>query len=293
MKVRYISILFAILFLFSPFSSAISEKSTFTLWQLPSQSGHRMNSYVIQTVHGKVITIDGGYPEDSPYLKGLLAALGNKVDIWFVTHQHGDHIWAITKILENPGDLVIDKIYGSLLDVSWVKANSPGDVNMAKTFNESLKKAQKQVIELKLGQIIKVDGLTIEILGVKNPEITVNPVNNSSVVMRVYDNQKSVLFLADLGVEGGEKLLKTKYKNHLQSDYVQMAHHGQNGVSEDFYKIVNPKYCIWPTSKRLWNNASGKGEDSGPWKTKEVRAWMNNLNIKKNYYLFDGLVTIR
>lgn len=99
---------------------------------------------------------------------------------------------------------------------------------------------------------------------------------------------KSILFLGDLGVEGGEKLLASPYRNRLKADYVQMAHHGQTGVSEEFYKTVNPKFCLWPTPDWLWDNKKGKG----PWKTLEVRAWMDKLDIEKHYVAKDGLQRI-
>ncbi len=282
-------------FVFAPWCSANTQQSSFVLWQLPSQSGNQMNSYVIQTVHGKIIVIDGGYIEDTSYLKGFLAALGNKVDIWFVSHQHRDHLGALTAILRNQ-DVLIDKIYGSMLSIQWIKDFDDRKglaSSVASAFNESLVKTQKQVIELELGQIIEIDGITFKILGVKNPEITVNGVNNSSVVMRAWDSQKSVLFLGDLGVEGGRKFLSGKYKKDLRSDYVQMAHHGQKGVGKAFYQIVSPKYCLWPTPKGLWDNDNGGGKNSGQWETLEVRSWMNEFGVRKHYIMKDGLQRIQ
>jgi hypothetical protein len=160
-------------------------------------------------------------------------------------------------------------------------------------FKKAAQAAHKEITELELGQVLKIDGITIEILGIKNPEIVENGVNNSSVVMRVWDHYKSVLFPGDLGVEGGEKLLHSKYKDRLKSDYVQMAHHGQNGVDKAFYQVVAPKYCLWPTPKWLWDNDMGGGKGTGPWVTQEVKSWMDELGVKKNYFQFDGLQTIR
>ena len=68
-----------------------------------------------------------------------------------------------------------------------------------------------------------------------------------------------------------------------------MAHHGQTGVSEEFYKTVSPNYCLWPTAGWLWENDSGNGPNSGPWKTLAVRAWMEKLHIEKHYVAKDGL----
>ena len=68
-----------------------------------------------------------------------------------------------------------------------------------------------------------------------------------------------------------------------------MSHHGQAGVSEEFYKTVDPKYLLWPTPNWLWENNKGRGQKSGPWKTLDVRAWMEKLNIEEHYVAKDGL----
>lgn len=278
-----------------------TSAKTFVLWQLPAQTASQMNSYVIRTANGKIIVIDGGTAGDAEYLRGFIAALGNNIDIWFISHQHEDHFGALMVILNKPGDIKIDKIYGSFLDEQWIKTyedrhNPPGYEDyyckQATAFNEAVQKAQQQVIEHTLGQIIRIDGVTIQILGIKSPEITENPINNSSVVMRVWDDGKSILFTGDLGVEGSDKLLAGDYKEHLKSDYVQMSHHGQHGATEAFYRAVEPKYCIWPTPLWLWDNDNGGGENSGPWVTLEVRGWMDKLKVQKHYRLFDGLVRV-
>ncbi|HBG28966.1 MAG TPA: hypothetical protein DDX75_17915 [Phycisphaerales bacterium] len=251
-----------------------------------------MNSYVIQTFHGKVIVIDGGFAEDASYLKGFLGALGNKVHAWFISHQHVDHIEALTTILKKPQGLEIDKVFGSFLDEEWIKVYEQDSLKTASEFNRALHEKEIPILSLKLGQTIKIDGITIKILGIKNSEITTNAINNSSVVMKFWDKHKSICFLGDIGVEGGRKLLNSKFKKELKSDYVQMAHHGQAGVEEDFYKAVSPKYCIWPTPLWLWENNNGGGDNSGNWKTLEVRSWINKLKIKKHYCLFEGLIKI-
>lgn len=266
-----------------------NNSGTFVFWMLPTQTGSQMASYVLRTINGKVIVIDGGNTQDADYLKGFLAALGNKVDMWFISHQHLDHFNALAAILNNPGDLKIETIYGSLLDVEAIEEHDNLYYEDAINFNEALDKAGKQVTELALGQILEIDGITIRILGIKNPEITSNFINNSSVAMRVWDNHKSILFTGDLGVQGGRKLVASDYAKYLESDYVEMSHHGQAGVTKDFYEEVNAKYAIWPTPLWLWDNDNGGGKDSGPWGTLEVRQWMEELGIQKHYRLFDGL----
>jgi beta-lactamase superfamily II metal-dependent hydrolase len=268
------------------------EAGPFTLWQLASQTHSQMNCYVIRTSTGKLIVIDGGTEGDAPYLRGFLGALGNHVDAWFISHPHDDHFDAVTAILNAPAGITVDKFYASLPDEAWLEKNAPKERKPAQAFNEAIKKSGHEVTDLSLGQVLDFDGIRVDILGVKNPEITDNPINNQSVVMLLSGRGKMVLFLGDLGVEGGQKLMKSPFAKRIKADYVQMAHHGQNGVDENFYKAVAPKYCLWPTPRWLWDVDNGGGKGSGRWKTLQVRAWMDKLNIEKHYVSADGLYRI-
>ncbi|MBX7257015.1 MAG: MBL fold metallo-hydrolase [Candidatus Hydrogenedentes bacterium] len=267
--------------------------TTFTLWQLPNQTNSQIMSYVLQTKGGKLIVIDGGVAGDAPYLREFLRAHGNRVDVWFLTHPHDDHMNAMHELVKNPDGLTIGPIYASMPDRDWVNLYcNEADKKQYAEFVATMQSANRELIELRLGQTFRIDGVRIEVLGVKNPEFHNNPLNNSSAVLRVWDSNKSVLFLGDLGYEGGNKLLASPYAKRLHCDYVQMAHHGQNGVSREFYRTVNPTYCLWPTPKWLWDNDSGGGKGSGKWKTLEVREWMSQLPVKQHYVMCEGLQTI-
>lgn len=267
---------------------------TFVLWQLPNQTHTQMMSYVLRTGHGRIIVLDGGTTGDAAYLRGFLGALGNEVEAWFVTHAHDDHFGALSRLLGEHDAPRIRAVYGSLPDLEWVKAHGvgPQDTKPYEEFLEALRKADKWVVDLALGQEMTIDSLRFEVLGVRNPEITNNALNNSSLVLRVSHEAKSVLFAADLGVEGGRKLLNSPLATRLPSEYVQMAHHGQAGVDEAFYRAVKPTCCLWPTPLWLWDNNSGKGKGSGPWKTLEVRGWMEKMQIRKHYVMTQGLIRI-
>lgn len=247
-------------------------------------------SYVIRTVSGKLIVLDGGNKGDAAYLASFIKERGNAVEAWFISHVHDDHVDALCQILAAPNGMKIGAVYIDMPDLEWTRTNtSPEETATLERLLAALNNAGLTVKKLELGADFAIDGIRIEVLGVCNPEITKNPVNNSSAVLRMSDAAKSVLFLGDLGVEGGEKLLKSQYAERLPSDYVQMAHHGQNGVGEPVYEKVNPSYCLWPAPQWLWDNDSGGGKGSGHWKTLEVRAWMDKLPIKKHYVMAEGL----
>ena len=268
--------------------------NTFTVWQLPSQTPAQNMSYVIRTVHGKLIVIDGGRAGDAAYLAEFLKKKGNRVAAWFVTHAHDDHFMALAALLKDPQGLTIKRIYASLPDTAWMgQYGDAGEKACLAQFNAALQQAKYTITELTLGAKLYFDGIRVQVLGVKNPEITRNPVNNSSVVLRMSDAQKSVLFLGDLGFEGGEKLPRGPYAKRLSCDYVQMAHHGQNGVGEAVYQRIRPHYCLWPTPLWLWDCDSGGGKGSGRWRTLEVRAWMRKMPVMKHYVSYEGLCEIK
>ena len=87
-------------------------------------------------------------------------------------------------------------------------------------------------------------------------------------------------------------MLEGPYRDRLRADYVQMSHHGQNGVDEAFYQAVRPTCCLWPTPRWQWENDAGEGPETGPWRTREVREWMEKLNVQKHYVSADGLCRI-
>lgn len=272
---------------------AEAADAAFTLWQLPEQTHTQMMSYVLRTATGTVIVIDGGTKGDAPYLRKFLKKQGGDVEAWILTHPHSDHCHAMTDILAHPDGISVRRLYASLPPDEWLRTYEPEAANDAAAVREAARSAGLAFNQMVPGQILLFDGVRVEVLGVKNEEIHVNAINNSSLVLRVSDSQKSVLFLGDLGAEGGEKLLKSRRASQLRSDYVQMAHHGQNGVTEEFYKAVQPSYCLWTTPDWLWSNDQGNGPNTGPWRTLEVRGWMDKHPIKKHFVTsIDGLVRV-
>ncbi len=102
---------------------------------------------------------------------------------------------------------------------------------------------------------------------------------------------KTILIDGGTDDESSEKLIDT-YGAELASYAVQMAHHGQNGGTEELYRLVSPKICFWPTPDWLWENDSGSGKNTGPWKTLETRKWIEELGVRKNVIEKDGNQTV-
>lgn len=289
---KSIIIVIAILIISLNFSY-IKYRNGLTLIQLHNNSTRQMMGYIL-TTKNKTIVVDGGLKEDATNLIHNINKIGGgKIDVWFLTHPHMDHVQAFMEIVQNT-DIEIGKVYLTLNDLEWYEQYETARIQEIQNFFNVIHndKIKNKVEEVSLNQEINIDNLKCEILGIKNPEITTNPINNSSMVIKMNVNDKSILFLGDTGKESGEKLLQNQ-KRKLHSDIVQMAHHGQAGAGKEVYEAIKPKICLWPTPDWLWDNNSGDGYNTGNWKTLETRSWIQALKVKTNYIEKDGDIIFR
>lgn len=259
--------------------------------QLSPQGYRQMMGYVVKE-KDNLIVVDGGTEQDSENLKKYIDKYTNGViDYWFITHAHDDHIGAMVTLLEQES-VKIENIICSLNELEWYKEKEPERADIvARLYN--LLESHNNIKDVKLEEKFNIGDVEIEILGIRNPEITENVGNNQSMVFKMYINNKDILFLGDAGEEISEKLIESN-GNKLKSYVVQMAHHGQAGVTEKVYESINPKICFWSTPEWLWdNNLNNQGYNTGTWKTLETREWIEKLDVNTNYVAKDGDITIR
>lgn len=249
-------------------------------------------SFVIES-EGKVIVIDGGFEEESAILYEKLLSLGAHVDAWFFTHPHNDHFGAFCRLLEqHSAEISVDAVYCNFADDELLIKYEPIEEEHTKTYlpwiRSLIEKNGIRRITMRKGDEYLFGDARFTVLREPDTAITENFINNSTTVFRLDTNGKSVLFLGDLGVEGGQQLLETCSPSLIKADYVQMAHHGQNGVDFDVYKAVEAKVCLWCTPTWLWDNMGPNGYDSGNYKTVIVRGWMSSLGARMHYVNMNG-----
>ena len=210
-------------------------------------------SFVIVTKAGNCIVVDGGREEDMPLLKEYVG--GRKIKAWILTHAHNDHIDGfIYEMAKNGGgDFDIEKVYYNFPDYGELIGNQnvPDYEYFQQELNESLPQfnAVKKAFEEKehvvsQGEKIRVDELEIEFLYTRHEGLYSNLMNDASLVFKVTGSEKSVLFLGDLGPEGGD-ILYRESREKLKADIVQMAHHGHMNVGAEVYEAIAPKICLW------------------------------------------------
>ncbi len=256
---------------------------------LGSQSDSQMMSYVITTKSGHIIVVDGGLDLDAEHLKSVLKEKGGVVKAWFITHPHSDHVGALSKLLEDDADITIEGLYYKFFDMNWYVRNEAYRADAVERAVNAFAKLDPQALhgDINAGDIIQVDDVSIKVLN--NPyDYNFNSINNSSVAYRMEISGQRVLFLGDMGPEAGNSLMAEVGTEELKADIVQMAHHGQYGVSKEVYEAISPSVCMWNSPRWLYNNDNGGGKGSGPYLTLEVRAWMSELHVKKHYAVYDG-----
>lgn len=271
----------------------LDKKNNITLIQLSPQSSTQMMGYIIKTKNDQIIVVDGGTSADKENFEKYINEFGGRVDYWFLTHAHMDHASVLVDII-NDGKIEIGTIYASLNEKAWYEQNEPQRQEFSFKLLDTLNNEgiKEKVKSPKINDNFKIDGINVEILGIRNPEIIENAGNEQSMVIKFDTGKTTILFLGDTGVNSSKKLLDIQ-KEKLKSDIVQMAHHGQAGATKELYEVINPKVCLWPTPEWLWKNDSGVGENTGPWKTLETRKWIEELGITKNYIAKDGDIILK
>lgn len=288
-----ILVLVLLLICFKSITTIIKYNLRLEITQFAPQGTRQSMGYGLKTYNQNLIMIDGGTVEDTSHIEEYINKNGGEVEAWFITHLHDDHVGVLYKILQKK-EIKINNIYLSLNNIEWYKTYEPDRAEFSENFIKLIQDENivKNIKETQINQEIVLDNINCKILGIKNPEITTNAGNNQSMVISIKINDKSILFLGDTGIESQNKLLQQIDEKQLESYAVQMAHHGQNGVNKEFYQKVKPTICFWPTPNWLWENNSGLGEDTGPWKTKETRLWCEQLKINIHYVAKDGDKTV-
>lgn len=267
-----------------------------------TETSEFMMSFVIVTKKNNVIIIDGGRREDMPLLKKHVA--GRHISAWILTHPHSDHIDGFVYEMERNGgaDFDIEAVYYHFPDYEKLmkKTDVPDLMYFREELNEILpefnavkeKFANKSHIARK-GDKLAVDEIKIEFLYTFREGLYANLMNDASLVFRLSGEKKSVIFLGDLGPDGGDRLFR-ECKDKLKADYCQMAHHGHMNVSMEIYAKIKPEACFWCAPKWLYEegeipsyladgNALEKAGRIRMYGTALTREWMDLLGVKKHY----------
>lgn len=243
--------------------------------QLTNMTHAQTMGYLFKAASGQVLAVDGGHYGNDNELERLLRRVGGHADLWLITHPHTDHYGAVIDLFRRNTGITYGKMGASFLPDAW--ASDFDDGWELVTWNAFAATLGDTLFELKAGQRFQLGSMLVEILTGANPDLTDNPLNDQSCVIRVTEGDFSMILLGDLGWDGGKRLLETGID--LKATAVQMAHHGQRGVEEPVYRAIAPTYAFWPTPLWLWVNSHSRKliPGSASFETPKNIAWMEAL----------------
>lgn len=260
------------------------------LYMYPSEGHMQVMGFTVAG-GGDVICIDSATREEAATIESTVMALGGKVDCWFFTHSHYDHIEGFVEILRK-GKVQVKSVCYAFPSLAYFKSIEPDDriergVANYEAFEQGIKARGIKVITPQPGIPVKAGHFTV--LPLSDGSAVGDRLNASSVVYRVDTRGDSILFLGDMDWSAEEKILQ-EFPAQIKCPVVQMAHHGQDGVTEKFYQAVQPKVALWCAPEWWWNNDYGDGFDTGPLLTLQTREWMEKLGTIN--YRFGKEITV-
>ena len=208
--------------------------------------------YLIVTDGGRLIVIDGGFAEDVPDLLALMRKYGGKeipeVDLWIITHPHGDHYFALRELAKTPESISVKTLmYHFPAQFRDRKGNG---CEGAVRDMEQIAAALSADVKLPLvDEHINVDGLDLHILYTPTDCSILNNPNQLSLIFTVQGPQKKLMITGD-AYSRNMQIAVWRYDKALKADILQLPHHGLCDTGNmDFYKRVDAQTVLIPISR--------------------------------------------
>ena len=267
------------------------------IYQMAPCTSSQMMGYVIRSTDGKLFCIDGGTTGDTEgFLTLARRAAGCPddavlhIDGWFLTHPHSDHINVFLETVARFGDTVqFDHVYYNFPHTEYQEKYEPIEAHTMREYDALHAAFLDREVIVHAGDHFDFGDAVFDILTEPDESITVNTGNNVSVAIRLSLCGQRILFLGDMGVEEGNAMIAKYPKEELHADFVEAAHHGQNGVDYPVYFVIAPRAVLWCTPEWLWTNNAGGGYGTGPWKTFHVRCCMQDIGVTHHFIEKDGI----
>lgn len=236
----------------------VSEPAIWTVTQY-GRNDINLSFYTIYNNEKGLIVIDGGWTEDAAFVREIINELGGNVDAWILTHPHQDHIGAFNALYPELAEITVNKVYTvdmatpeECLEVaSWDSVDA---------YRDFLSLDIENLIYVYAGDKIDICGLTFEILSTYDENVAAlsrDYLNDGSMMFKVTNYEETMLFCADVGIGMSDYLLN-RWGHTLKADYLQMAHHGYGGLSDEFYQKVNPSIAFFDAPDWLMLDETGR-----------------------------------
>ncbi len=258
---------------------AVSD-GEYLITQYADASGAQGTCYTIEN-ENEFYIIDGGWAENEAALRGIIAAHGNHVNGWVISHPHRDHAGAFNAIYQAPGDIIIDAVYDNGFDYDFIESvGEPYDDITVMERYVALTANDPKVTHLKRGDVFSLGALSAKVLNAWDEYVlyTVGDEkdyqNNGSLLLLIENQNSSILFCSDIKYDMND-LLGEMALPEISCDYVQVGHHGNWSFSEDFYEKTGASVFLF--------DAPAEITESGNFPAKELKDGF----VKKNGTVYD------
>ncbi|MBO7177404.1 MAG: MBL fold metallo-hydrolase [Clostridia bacterium] len=207
--------------------------------------------YLIVTDGGRLIVIDGGFAEDVDDLLALMTKYTGEavptVDLWIITHPHGDHYFALKELAKTP-DRVKIKMLMYHFPEEFRDRKGNGCMGAIRDLDAVTAAFRPQVKLPQVDEHIEVDGMDIHVLYTPTDCSILNNPNQLSLIFTVQGPQKKLMITGD-AYSRNMQIAVWRYDKALKCDILQLPHHGLCDTGNmDFYKRVDAETVLIPIS---------------------------------------------
>ncbi|MBQ8345226.1 MAG: MBL fold metallo-hydrolase, partial [Clostridia bacterium] len=233
---------------------------------------------IFRLADGSFLIFDSGNPIEHTVIWNTLCQLNGsdqniRICAWVLTHSHGDHYGGFRDFAGKYADKVqLDYVlYSPMAAQEWAIADS---YNVSWNtidyyFNGPLQSLIAEaypnttLASVHAGQTLTFADVTLEILySFEHVYINGVPVNtnDTSLMVRVYNEDGSVLITGDCETEASVWVDETYTQAELKSDYMQAAHHGMITTKElKIMKKAAPTVYFFPCNEATYINRCNSG----------------------------------
>lgn len=214
--------------------------------------------YVLVSDSGGLMVIDGGHGEDAEGILALLEAnsVGKpQVDLWIITHPHGDHYYALEKISRTTQlseRVNIHRLcYAVPEKFTWMwrgeLMDGQRDLDRLNAIGPAL---GAEVICPKTGNVLNIGGFTLDFLFTWQDTAEWSSPNALSMIFTVTCGNRRAMFVGDTDERIPGELVNRLGTDspRLKCDILQLAHHGLDGGTDEFYAAVDADIVLIPIS---------------------------------------------